>query len=122
MTELKLERLDLPKDGWVEFNDPENLRGRDVDRLRASWEGARVVGDALNATMQIAAELLIAAWNVPSLPNAPVPSQTPGMWGELGWRDKLTIEGHMMPVVAELARWSVGGGAAAGSPQLPDSE
>lgn len=101
--ELTLPKLDLPGDGWVEFNDPEALRGRDVDRLRAAWQGAAATGNATNQVMQAAAEVLIARWDLPGLPNFPVPADTPAMWGELGWRRKRAIENHMVPVVFELA-------------------
>lgn len=121
MEDLKLERLELPKGGWVEFNDPESVRGKDVDRIRAGWQGSRVIGDALNVSMQIAAEILIAAWEIPNLPGAPTPGQSPSMWGELGWRDKQAIEAHITAATYELTGLAAIGGVL-GSPRPPASE
>jgi hypothetical protein len=99
---LTLPRLELPGGACVEFNDPEQLRGRDIDRFRAAWQGAPSAGNATNEVMQAAAELLIAAWDLPNLPNFPVPADQPPMWGELPWRTKRAIEEHLVPVVFEI--------------------
>lgn len=102
MDELTLPKLELPNNGWVEFNDPEALRGRDIDRFRAAWQGAAGAGNATNQVMQTAAETLIARWDLPGLPNLPVPADQPAMWGELPWRTKRAIEEHLVPVVFEI--------------------
>lgn len=122
MAELTLNRLELSRGGWVEFNDPEAVRGKDIDRLRAQWQGTRVIGEALNVSMQVGAEILIARWDIPSLPGAPTPGDEPKFWGELGWRDKQAIEAHIAPVVTALCGFTPGTIAVTGSPQTPDSE
>lgn len=120
MDELTLDRLELPDGGWVEFNDPEALKGRDVDRMREAWQGAKNAGHALNTAMQIGVELLIARWDLPGLPGVPVPSQSPQFWGEMGWRTKQAIEMHIATVVGVLCGFS-GAPAGAPSPQTPAS-
>lgn len=118
MDALTLERLELRNNGWVEFHDPELIRGKDIDRLRAGWQNAGIVGDALNSIMQTAAQILIAKWEVPGLPAAPVPAEMPEIWGQVYWRDKRAIEEHMTPVVYALCGFRDN----SGSPQPPASE
>lgn len=127
MDELTLPKLDLPDNGWVEFNDPEQLRGRDVDKMRLAWMSATDAGAATIHVMQAAAEVLIARWDLPGLPNFPVPADTPAMWGELGWRTKRAIENHLTPVMFDLVGLPVPAHLVAllkdrGDPQPPASE
>jgi len=100
--ELTLPRLELPNGGSVDFNDPEQLRGRDADRLRDAMANSRTAGAATTAVMQTAAEILIARWDLPGLPNLPVPADQPAMWGELPWRTARAIEDHMALAVWEI--------------------
>lgn len=119
MDDLKLERLELRNNGWVEFHDPELIRGRDIDKMRAGWQNARVVGEALNASMQVGAQVLIAKWELPGLPGAPIPADVPSIWGEVFWRDKRAIEEHITPTVYALCGLEQYGAA---SPRPPASE
>lgn len=117
---LTLDRLELPDDGWVEFNDPESLKGRDIDRIREAWQGAKNAGQALNAVYQAGMEMLIARWEIPGKPNLPIPGDQPQFWGEIGWRTKQAIEGHTAKAIGILCGFT-GAPAGAPSPQTPAS-
>lgn len=82
------DRITLPGGGWVEFADPKTIRkGKHRKRIYSqvtNWDNQMVAG--LEVMEAIAAQL-ITAWEIPDLPNAPLPSQEPGMIGELDGDD-----------------------------------
>lgn len=82
------ERIDLPNGGWVEFRDPKEIRkGKYRKRLFGAvtnFDNQMVAGLEI---MEAIAAQLITAWEVPYLPNAPLPSEEPAMLGELEGED-----------------------------------
>lgn len=113
--DLTMDRLELPGGGFVEFNDPEQLLGEQVDRLF----DLVAVGAPASKVVQVSAELLIAKWNIPGLPNLPLPSEDPKWWGQVPWRTRFLISRHMMPVISGII--SVLRGAAEPDDEVPGS-
>ncbi len=76
-------RFDLPSGGWVTYRDPTDLRGKHKERVMRNIKtldsavGFRV--DMVTGTIC----MLIEAWHIPYLPDAPLPCDEPGILGEL---------------------------------------
>jgi len=115
---LRLERLTLPSGGWVSFNDPEDLTGRDVRKIRKALD-ADGQGTATNNFYETAMVMLIAAWEIPYAPGLKLPcydkSNKQESTGSLKARDLRAIERHLSPVLAQLA----GGGDTDEDDQTP---
>lgn len=121
---MTLPRLTLPSGGWVEFNDPDNLRGRDYKKFRRAWFHEDVA-DRTNVVGQVLLELFVHQWELPYLPKAPIPSAEPGITDGLPFRDLKALEVHLAPVLpvllADDATPSVDN-TEPGSPTQPASE
>lgn len=103
---LTLETLKLPSGGWVSFNDPEDLTGNDVRRLRKALD-AEGQGSSTNNFYEQAMVLLIADWDIPGKPGLVIPrhdkSQKQQSSGKLSARDLRAIEKHLAPTLKSLA-------------------
>lgn len=106
---MKTPDLTLPKSGGtVRFRDDDDLRGKDYRRLRAyvQTDNARV-GEATNRATEMCGALLIAEWDVPNLPNLPLPavrpdgSVDPGGLDLLPWQDLAAVEEELAPFANE---------------------
>lgn len=106
---MKIPDLNLPKSGGtVRFRDDDDLRGKDYRRLRAYvMADSSGSGEATNRATEMCGALLIAEWEVPNLPNLPVPSVRPDGSVDVGgldllpWRDAKAIEGALIPFANE---------------------
>lgn len=89
-------RLDLPSGGWVEFRDPRMVRAREKRRvMRAINDPDKAAAMAMDVTEGIAA-MLVERWEVPELPNLPLPIE------DLNVFDLLTIPDY--DTIIEAAR------------------
>lgn len=59
--------------GWATFRHPDNLSGKDWQRLREAVAGHENLGKGANAFMQEALGILIDAWEVPGKPGLAIP-------------------------------------------------
>lgn len=102
------EVLDLPSGGKVWFRDPETLRGGDYKRLRAA---RRDFEANMNRVYEIAAALLVQRWEVPDLPNLPLPGDPEGHDGKvtdlLHWRDCHALTQAMAPAIVLITEGQV---------------
>lgn len=106
---MKIPDLILPKSGGtVRFRDDDDLRGKDYRRLRSYVLRDRpLVGDAGNHAGEMAAALLVVEWDIPSLPNLPLPSirqdgtVDPGGLDLLPWQDLSALDDAVMPFANE---------------------
>lgn len=77
------ERIDLPHGGWAQLRDPATLRRRD----ERTAKGFVVTRDKPILMMEELEEgvvaVMVVAWELPNLPGAPLPSETPAILGEL---------------------------------------
>jgi hypothetical protein len=80
--------LVLPGGGWIDFAHPKTIsKGKHRKQIYgrvSNWDNAAVAG--LEVLEAIAA-VLITGWELPDLPNAPLPKGEPGMIGELDGPD-----------------------------------
>lgn len=87
------EVLVLPSGGKVWFRDIEELNGRDFKEIRAAFNyGALNSADGDNrVTYQKAAAIFVTRWEIPGLPDLPLPGSLEGGDGQitdmLKWRD-----------------------------------
>lgn len=87
------EVLVLPSGGKVWFRDIEELNGRDFKDIRAAFNyGAMHASEGDNRlTYQRAAAIFVTRWEIPGLPNLPLPGSPEGGEGQitdmLRWRD-----------------------------------
>lgn len=78
-------RINLPSGGWIELRDPRELKARDkkaIIRNMQPPDEAKPLGFALDVADGLAC-MLIAAWEIPYLPGAPLPSADPAQLDEL---------------------------------------
>lgn len=81
------ERRDLPSGGWIEIREASELRAKDrkaVMRQMKDPETGHLMSFSTDMADLIAATVIVA-WDIPSMPGAPVPSQ------QLDVLDDLTI-------------------------------
>lgn len=93
------DRLDLPSGGWVEFHDPRDLKGRDYKRVMRGMkdvgpghDGAATV-DLLDGLIAI----LVAKWDIPYLPAAPLPADMITITDELTIEDLRALQVAVQP-------------------------
>lgn len=87
--------------GWVTFNDPDDLSGRDIQGLRNTITDAGG-GAVTNAFMARALALLVAEWHVPmpdgkSNPIIPRLDKTGKVLGTLPGKFMVALEDHVRP-------------------------
>lgn len=112
------ERLDLPSGGWVEFHDPKDLKGRDYKRvmrgLKNTDAGAATV-DLLDGLIAV----MVARWDIPYLPGAPLPCDDIAMTDELTIADLSAIQVAVRPAMHLILPTQTGTGP--GTPTQPAS-
>lgn len=112
---------------WAEFNDPMDLTGDDIRKLRrAGGNGGNNRGEIANQLLNAALTMLISAWEIPYLVNVPIPSagqQPAAILGMLGGFDLKRLENHVLPVIRQITGGRVAGqgneGNGPGSPTTP---
>jgi hypothetical protein len=80
-------RHTLPSGGWIEIREASELRAKDrkaVMRQMKDPETGRVMSSMTDMADLIAAAVIVA-WDIPSMPGAPIPSQ------QLDVLDELTL-------------------------------
>ena len=110
-------------EGWVTFNDPDDLTGRDIQSLRATFTP---VGDGAttNAFMGRALELLVAAWDVPmpagkASPIIPRLDKSKKVLGTVPGKFLVELENHVRPHLEFLKPKDVEDDGMPGSPPPP---
>lgn len=92
-------RLDLPSGGWVEFRDPLELRGRDYKRvIRGIGDGT--AGAATIDILDGLIAILVAKWDIPYLPNAPLPADDIAITDELTIQDLSALQVAVRPAMS----------------------
>jgi hypothetical protein len=77
------DRIDLPSGGWAQLRDPKTLRAKDKKRAMTNIaDHEKLIAAGYDLTEGLIA-ILVTAWEIPYLPNAPVPSEEIGLLGEL---------------------------------------
>jgi len=115
--------------GWVTFNDPDLLSGRDCDALRSAYGSSPDnAGTATNAFMKLAFELLVDSWEIPGKPQAKTPRwDKKGEWiSQIPGKMKIRLEQHIGPHPEFITKAGLASAAEddgePGSPPRPDSE
>lgn len=93
--------------GWATFIDTDDLKGRDIDRLRAAAGSGKNDGEISNNFLNDMLRLSIVAWEVPGAPEALLPKfdKSTGFKDSLGGipgRFKRGLERHVHPFFDEL--------------------
>lgn len=116
-------RLDLPSGGWVEFRDPGSIRAKHKRKvMRGIDNPERQAAAALDLTEGIAA-MFIERWEIPGLPNLPLPIDDLNMLGELSVKDYDAIIDAARPAIGLFFPVSTPDDAGeAGTPTLPASD
>lgn len=98
---IRLERLELPSgQGWVDFGDPYDLTGDQVQKLRKQAEASNK-GDATNAVLARCVALFVTEWEIKYLASdARLPKYDPKVLGKLKGVDLVAIERHIRPAMA----------------------
>lgn len=95
-------RITLPSGGWADLRDPADLRHKDERRVRARISDhekpALVAEDLTDGVIAVS----VVAWEVPYLPNAPLPADEFGILGELEIEDYQTLEKETLPAYRRL--------------------
>ncbi|HCT79272.1 MAG TPA: hypothetical protein DGT23_22465 [Micromonosporaceae bacterium] len=99
---IQLERLELPSgQGWVDFGDPYDLTGDQVQKLRKEAEKAHGTGDASNTVLTRCVALFVTSWEIKYLSDdAKLPRYDPKVLGKLKGVDLVAIERHIRPAMA----------------------
>lgn len=121
---MKIDRLELPSGNgnFVEFGDPDNLRGRDYRRLRDCMTRSDAAGHTINSMMVVAAELLISAWQVDYLGAPMLPKTNPKVLDELTIRDTKAVDEALTDFVRIYVFQDLEKPQTEGDPQPPASE
>ncbi len=85
-------RVSLPSGGWAQLRDPRTLRAKDKKRALSNIKDhERLIAAGFDVAEGLIA-MLVIAWQIPYLPNAPLPSEEISILGELEIpdSDKLT--------------------------------
>lgn len=96
---MKIPRLELPSGGWIEFGDPDDLLTGDYRRLRGVRVSPRITGDEINRMYQIAAEVLITAWEVHYLGTFWIPRAHPELLDRLRINDTKALDHHLVDFI-----------------------
>lgn len=103
---MKIPDLTLPKsNGTVRFRDDDDFTGVQYRRYRKF-----ILGDSDDMDIKAyAAALLIESWDIPNLPELPVPTVSgnpekvdAGSLGLMNWRDVQAIDVAVSPFVMEI--------------------
>lgn len=97
--EFVSERLDLPSGGWVEFRDPLELRGRDYKRVVRSIKADSTAGADTIDILDGLIAILVAKWDIPYLPNAPLPADMITITDELTIQDLSALHVAVRPAM-----------------------
>lgn len=107
----------LKTDGaWVELRDVEDLRARDrkavenavMSAVEVDMDTGRIaagkgaIQQIINGAPDAVAERLIVGWEIPYMPDAPLPSMDPEQLGELRLDDHRRLMELIEPAVALL--------------------
>jgi len=135
-------RLTLPSGGTVEFNDPEDITGGDMEDIMRSLKPEALMGgvdtndpgavvtNGLDALAGVTC-VLITDWSIPYAPGKqrqpaaepwPLPSTDASLLRKLSARDWRAVVDHVSPVVGLVMPGAVSPDDAAvpGSPTVPD--
>lgn len=100
---MQIPRLELPSGNGnhVDFMDPDDMLGRDYRRLRSTMAQA-TVGVVMNEMLVVAAEIMVAGWQVDYLGGSPaLPRQQPALLDSLKIGDTRAIDAVLMPVMRQ---------------------
>lgn len=98
------DRVSLPSGGWIELRDPRQLRRGDKNRIMRSVAvdpKTPNAGVAIDMTEGVA-RILITAWQIPYLPDAPIPATLPAILDELELADSAALDAALVPAVTLL--------------------
>lgn len=97
------EMMTLPYGGRVWFRDIEELNGKDYKNIRAAFNLATSGGNDNRAVYEMAASIFVTKWDIPYLPNAPLPGSEEGGQGSitdlLKWRDCRALDNALGDVL-----------------------
>jgi len=93
--------------GWATFIDTDDLRGRDIDRLRNAAGSGKHDGDSSNNFYNEALSLCVVAWDPPGQSGLALPryDKTPtkkDTLGSINGRFKRALERQIKPFMDEL--------------------
>jgi hypothetical protein len=93
------ESIVLPHSGGVVwFKSLDDVSGKDFKQLRK----ASGVADP-NAIYEAAAGIFVVKWDIPSLPNLPLPAADPHITDLLHWQDSRRLDNILNGVVAAMS-------------------
>jgi hypothetical protein len=73
----------LPSGGWAEYRDPATIRAKDKRQIiRAIENPDRAAAASLDITEGVVC-MFVERWQIPYLPDAPLPREMPSILGEL---------------------------------------
>lgn len=101
------EQVTLPKSGGiVRFRDVEDLDGITYNKIRDKALLARRYVITVSEMLRTAAEELITFWDIPGMPNLPLPGEDEGKkmdsLGRLNWKDTRFIQEQLFDAVEIL--------------------
>ncbi len=117
------DRVDLPSGGWAQLRDPKTLRAKDKKRALSNIKDhEKVIAAGFDVTEGLLA-MLVDAWEIPYLPNAPLPRDEIGILGELEIPDSDALMAAARPAQQLLFPQpsTVDGADKPGSPTVPAS-
>lgn len=94
----------LPSGGWVELKDPADLKAKDRKKVMRDMndpEEGHMMGAMVDMTDGILA-MMVVAWDLPYLPEAPIPSVQLDISDELSLADDQVLQGLCEPVAKML--------------------
>jgi hypothetical protein len=102
---VKIDRIDLPSGGWVEFADPSDMSGADYRRLQAILGGVTTYGQVYTAILPLLAEVMITAWECKTVREGGriVPRADPSLLDQVKVNDLIVIDNALRPLAVRLA-------------------
>lgn len=93
-------RVELPSGGWIQLRDLDTLKSRHRNYVSSKIPMDREMGPLDVVAMQYAlSEVMIEAWELPYLPDAPLPSEHPEALEELSVRDENKLHEALEPAL-----------------------
>jgi hypothetical protein len=103
VSDLSGDRVELPSGGWVQLRDLDDLRSHHRSAVLKAFptDGNFTPLSVLHMQHRLA-EVMVVAWSLPYLPDAPLPADDPKIMDELRVRDENKLNKALKPVMDML--------------------
>jgi hypothetical protein len=103
VSDLSGDRVELPSGGWVQLRHLDDLRSHHREAvLDAFPDDDRLTPKAVLVMQRTMAAVMVVAWSLPYLPDAPLPGDDPTVMRDIRVRDEKRLMKALKPVMDML--------------------